>query len=63
LFVTHFFKCCDDGNSFLSVEKESAGFGFDCGCWNSLRGFAEDMDYTVGFGLRRIHIRTPAKGS
>jgi hypothetical protein len=22
--VTHFFKCCDDGNSFLNVEKEGA---------------------------------------
>jgi hypothetical protein len=25
LFVTHFFKCCDDGNDFLSIEQESAG--------------------------------------
>ena len=28
LFVAHFFQSCDHGDSFLGVEKETAGFGF-----------------------------------
>ncbi len=53
LFVAHFFKGSDHGNSLLGVEKKTTGFGFGGRGSNSANGFAEDMNSTIGLGIRR----------
>jgi hypothetical protein len=58
LFVTHFFKSGDDENGLLSIQKRTTSFGFGCRRGNAPKSLAEDVDCTVGFGLRRIGRRS-----
>lgn len=53
LFVAHFFESSNDGNGFLGVKEETAGFGFGGGGSDSADCFTEDMDGTVRCGIGR----------
>ena len=54
LLMAHFFKGSANGDGILCIEEQTASFGFGGGGSNSANGFAENMNGTVAFGIRRI---------
>ena len=54
LWVTHLCEGSNNGDGLLGIEKETAGFGFRGRGSNTPKGFAENMDSTVGGGFRGI---------
>jgi hypothetical protein len=53
LFVAHLFEGSDHGGRCLSIEKETASFGFRVRGSNGTECFVENMDGTVEFGCGR----------
>jgi hypothetical protein len=51
--VAHFFKCGEDGDSRLCIEKQGTGFGFRGGGGDAAECFAKDVDGPVGLGIGR----------
>lgn len=58
LRMAHFFEGGNHGNGLLSIEKETASFGFGSGCSNRTNGLAENVNSTVGYGFRRVACGT-----
>jgi hypothetical protein len=54
LWVAHLCEGSNDGDGLLSIEKETAGFGFRGRGSNTPKGFARNMDSTVGGGFGGI---------
>jgi hypothetical protein len=54
LRVAYFLEGRDDGDGFLSVEEETARFGFGCRGGDALERLAEHADRAVGLGGRRV---------
>ena len=53
LWMPHFDESGNDGDGCLSVQEETASFGFGSGGSNGTNGFAEDMNGAIGLGVRR----------
>ena len=59
--MAHFLESGDERNSFLSIEKQAASFGFSRRGWNAAESFAEHMDRAIWGRIRRSGERMVAE--